>query len=63
LNILNGACDDAIEDVIDAADRFLADHDDGEWDCLGNEERMEVNGWKDMLDEYNNGLIGPGHCD
>jgi hypothetical protein len=30
---------------------------------LTQEQQKEVNDWKDILDDYNNGLIGPGHCD
>lgn len=63
LNILNGACDDAIEETIAAADAFLATHGADEWDDLTADEKQDVNGWKDMADDYNNGVIGPGHSD
>ncbi len=61
LNILNGACDNAIEDTISAADAFLATHSAEDWDGLSADEQQMVNEWKDMLDDYNNGVIGPGH--
>jgi hypothetical protein len=63
LNILNGASDKAVDDTIAAAEAFLAEHGSVDWDGLSIEEQQNVNEWKDVLDNYNNGLIGPGHCD
>ena len=63
LNIVNFANPADIHEVIGNADAFLADHDWMDWDMLGQADRQMVLGWKDMLDQYNNGLIGPGHCD
>ena len=62
LNILNGACDNAVEGTIAAADSFLAEHGSSDWASLCDEERHDVNEWKGILDCYNNGIIGPGHC-
>jgi hypothetical protein len=63
LNIENGADDTDIADVITAADNFLATHDQTSWTGLSSADKMMVLGWHDMLDNYNEGLIGPGHCD
>jgi len=63
LNIANGADDGAIADVIADADEFLADHDWTDWDSLSKNDKKKVLGWKSDADDYNNGLIGPGHCD
>ena len=63
LNIANGADDEDIADVITAADDFLAENDWNGWGELSQEDRQMVNGWKDMLESYNEGEIGPGHCD
>jgi len=63
LNILGGASDDAVADTIAAADAFLADHCADDWDGLSAEEQQDVNEWQSTLDSYNNGMIGPGHCD
>ena len=30
---------------------------------LSKDDRQMVLEWKDMFDMYNNGHIGPGHCD
>ena len=63
LNILNGADGSAVAGAIDAADAFLADHDWNDWSGLTDAEKADVLDWKDAFDDYNNGLIGPGHCD
>lgn len=63
LNILHGACDDAVDQTIAAADAFLATHDAADWDGLSAAEQQQVLAWKDVFDDYNNGIIGPGHCE
>jgi hypothetical protein len=63
LNIASGANDRDVSDIISDADDFLAEHDFESWDDLSKDERQMVNDWKSTLDDYNNGLIGPGHCD
>ncbi len=63
LNIANGAASEDVDDVILAADLFLVDHDWKDWECLAKDLRHDVMMWKDTLDAYNNGFIGPGACD
>ncbi len=63
LNIANGADDEDIAQTITDADAFLGDHDWESWDDLSQDDRQMVNGWKDMLEDYNEGEIGPGSCD
>jgi hypothetical protein len=63
LNIANGADDSAVAALIVAVDAFLADNDWTDWDGLSKPEKRVVNGWKSSFDDYNNGDIGPGHCD
>jgi len=63
LNIANGAAAVDIGDVIAEADDFLAMHDWMDWENLDNSQKHEILGWKDMLDDYNNGHTGPGYCD
>ena len=63
---LNGEAGAELTDVaavIAAADAFLATHDWNDWDGLSDEDQEMVLGWHDMLDDYNNGLIGPIHCE
>ena len=63
LSIIDGASDAAVANAITEADAFLADHDWNDWSSLSREDKDMVLAWKDMFDNYNNGLIGPGHCD
>jgi hypothetical protein len=63
LNIANGASDIGAAGAIAAADAFLATHDYTDWNSLSKPQKNMVLGWKSTLDNYNNGIIGPGHCD
>ncbi|MEE9553434.1 MAG: SdrD B-like domain-containing protein [candidate division Zixibacteria bacterium] len=63
LNIANGASGSAVNNTINNADEFIADHDWTEWDGLSNNVQRMILRWHDKLDDYNNGDIGPGHCD
>jgi hypothetical protein len=63
LNMAAGADYSVVADAIMYADAFLADHDYTDWDGLSDGDQMMVLGWQGELDEYNNGFIGPGHCD
>ena len=66
LNIANGAGYMVVADIIEDADAFLADYDYTDWKALVKNKSPLVDSvkyWHYMLDEYNNGFIGPGHCD
>ncbi|MBN2226887.1 MAG: DNRLRE domain-containing protein [candidate division Zixibacteria bacterium] len=63
LSIASGASDVDVADAIAEADAFLADHDYTNWKKLSGEEKDMVLDLKTMFDDYNNGIIGPGHCD
>lgn len=63
LNIANGADGSAVAGTIAAADAFLATYDYTAWASLSKAQQKTVLGWMTMLDAYNNGYIGPGHCD
>jgi hypothetical protein len=30
---------------------------------VGADDRQSVLSWAEFLDRYNNGVVGPGHCD
>jgi len=63
LSMANGASDLSIFDIVADADEFLADHDWTDWDDLTDMLKIRVMYWQGMLDDYNNGIIGPGHCE
>ncbi|UCC80224.1 MAG: DNRLRE domain-containing protein [Candidatus Zixiibacteriota bacterium] len=63
LNIAAGADDTDVAAVIAAADDFLADHYYTDWNSLNKPTKHMVLGWMSDLDDYNNGITGPGHCD
>ena len=63
LNIANGANGSSVGNTISKADAFLADHHWSSWSSLSDSDQNKVLRWKDKFDDYNNGVIGPGHCD
>lgn len=63
LNIANGADGSAVSSVISAADAFLSTYGPSSWTSLSKAQQKQVLQWMSTLDSYNNGYIGPGHCD
>jgi hypothetical protein len=63
LNIKNGANGSAVAQTITDADVFLSAHAAADWGSLSGAERERVLTWMSTLDAYNNGRLGPGHCD
>ncbi|MEW6413575.1 MAG: hypothetical protein AB1483_14055, partial [Candidatus Zixiibacteriota bacterium] len=63
LNFAAGADDSEVAGVVSDADDFLADHGYADWYSLSKDDQKMVLGWMETLDYYNNGDIGPGHCD
>ncbi len=63
LNAANDADITLIADIIADADAFLAMYDWNDWDSLTKAQKGMVLEWAGTLDDYNNGLIGPIHCD
>ncbi|WP_423802225.1 hypothetical protein [Neobacillus sp. SAB-20_R2A] len=62
LNIANGADPSAVTAIISQADAYLATHSSADWSSLKANQKSFVNQLQTILDNYNNGLIGPGHC-
>ncbi len=63
LNIANGAGGAAAAAALAAADLILAVHDQAAWTSLSRAERGTILDLAKVLDNYNNGGTGPGHCD
>jgi hypothetical protein len=60
LNIAQGADETAVASTIIEADNWLIDNPLGS--RPKNPARSEGITYANTLDDYNNGLIGPGHC-
>ena len=63
LNGASGANLSSVASVIAAADAFLATHNSLDWAGLTDAQKSMVNDWMTTLDDYNNGRVGPEHCD
>jgi hypothetical protein len=63
LNFAAGASDNDVAQYVADADAFLADYDYEDWGDLTDEQVDNVRMWHGAFDDYNNGIIGPGHCD
>lgn len=62
LNGANGADLSSVSSTISAADAFLTQYNSLNWATLSKQNQNKVIGWMSLLDKFNNGLIGPGHC-
>lgn len=63
LNLASGAEGFSISAAMTAADAFLATHYYTSWNSLTSAEKNMVLGWQYTMDQYNNGFVGPEHCD
>jgi len=65
LNILNGASSTATVDVAIAGAEVFSSFTPAEAGALGKTSSSRTNalGWASTLGSYNEGAIGPGHCD
>ena len=63
LNGANGADLGAVADEIDEAHQILTDYSCEDWDSLSKRDKKAILKLKTTFDKYNNGEIGPGHCD
>jgi hypothetical protein len=62
LNIANGASGASIASTIASADAFLATHNASNWSGLSQTQKVTVLTWMTIFDSYNQGILGPGHC-
>lgn len=63
LSIADGASGGAIADEITQADALLAMYDWTDWKSLSKSMQNDILQLMSTFDSYNNGYIGPGHCD
>jgi hypothetical protein len=62
LNIKSGADPSAVASIISLADAVLAQYNAADWNSLPAQLKNDIISWATTLDNYNNGIIGPGHC-
>jgi len=64
LNLLNGATMPAdVQTAYDAALAFFEAYDYVNDGAVKGRAKGDLTAWYEILDDYNNGLVGPGHCD
>ena len=63
LNIARGANGSAVSSAVTAADNFLAMYNWQNWNSLSKAQKDQVMAWQSLFDQYNNGVVGPGHCE
>ncbi len=63
LNVARGADGTVIAAAVTAADAFLSDYGWQDWRSLTSQQQETVLSWMTAFDAFNNGIIGPGHCD
>jgi hypothetical protein len=63
LNLLNGASSTAEVDAAIAGAEALFSSLAANSTTLTNAQKTQATAWATTLDNYNNGLIGPGHCE
>ncbi len=63
LNMAAGADYSDITGYLASADALLAMYDWNDWASFSRTEKKDVVTLMSWFDQYNNGLIGPGHCD
>jgi len=62
LNLLNGCESSCVDDTIDDADAWMAEYPVGSNVEASSDAWAEGEPLKDMLDDYNNGLLCASHC-
>lgn len=63
LSIARGADASAVSSTIAAADSALSTYPTKSWGGLSKSVKATILGLATTLDRYNNGYLGPGHCD
>jgi len=63
LNIARGASSADIATAMTQADAYLTTHNAASWSTASKSDKSKILTWMTLLDAYNNGDLGPGHCD
>ena len=63
LNIARGASGADVTTAIAQADAYLTTKGIAAWNTASKADKTKILTWMTLLDAYNNGDLGPGHCD
>ena len=63
LNISRGASGADVASTIGQADSYLTTRDATAWSTASKSDKTKILTWMTLLDAYNNGDLGPGHCE
>jgi hypothetical protein len=63
INAKTASTTTAVDAALAGAATYFAKATAANWSVNGTYSKEQLTGWADVLDAYNNGASGPGHCD
>jgi len=63
MNSKSASVPTAVATAIANATIYFGKATPNDWSANGSYSKDQLTGWSDLLDSYNNGKVGPGHCD
>jgi hypothetical protein len=63
INAKSASTPDAVSAAIASATTYFGKATPDDWSANGSYTKDQLTGWADLLDQYNSGKVGPGHCD
>jgi hypothetical protein len=63
INAKSASVPPSVAAAIAGATTYFGKASPNDWSENGSYTKGQLTGWSDLLDSYNNGKLGPGHCD
>jgi hypothetical protein len=63
MNAKSASVPTSVSAAIASATTYFGKATPANWNAGGAYSKDQLTGWADLLDGYNNGRVGPGHCD
>ena len=63
INAKSASVPTAVATAIAAGTTYFGKATPNDWSANGAYSKDQLTGWSDLLDSYNSGKVGPGHCD
>lgn len=63
INAKSASVPTAVAAAITASATYFGKASPNDWSANGSYSKDQLTGWADLLDSYNSGNVGPGHCD